>query len=227
MYGRLFFILNLCSVVLGWYSCPFNDGLFNKTIENNVTIESECMYLTSPLEWNGFNPNTFDGLYFNSTKSIPLTDLHMRRLFLSNLPPRNTSMVKHIINYWLLDGSGGSQFLMESFGISMLKQIILNNYHEVYYQSNPIMYLFQYRGAGLSKPSIHCHTARTWIDCARELIQTTGSGSVNESLRIIHSISNQNIAQDLQYQIQYSINQSDLICPTSTYIYGLSQGMRE
>lgn len=228
MYERLVFILNLCSVVLGWYSCPFNDGSFSKTIENNVTIESECIFLTSPLEWNEFNPNTFDGLYFNSTKSISLTDLHMRRLFLSNLPPRNTSTVKHIINYWLVNGGGGSQFLMEAFGISMLKQIIWNNYHKIYDQSNPIMYLFQYRGAGLSKPSIHCHTATTWIDCARELIQTTVPESVNESLRIIHSISNQNIAQDLQYQIQYSINQSNLICPTtSTYIYGLSQGMRK
>ncbi|CAF3625481.1 unnamed protein product [Rotaria sp. Silwood1] len=182
------------------------------------------MYLTSPLEWNQFNPNTFDGLYYNSTKSIPVTDLHMKRLFLSNLPPRNTSPVKHIINYWLLNGGGGSQIVMESFGISMLQQIISNNYHEKYHQTNPIIYLFQYRGAGLSKPSIHCHTATTWVDCAQELIQTTVPTSVNESLRIIHAMSNQNIAQDLQYQIQYSINQSQLISPTSTYIYGLSQG---
>ncbi|CAF4093486.1 unnamed protein product, partial [Rotaria magnacalcarata] len=191
---------------------------------DKVIIQAECMYLTSPLEWDESNPNTFDGLYYNSTKSIPLTDLHMKRLFLLNLPPRNTSTVKHIINYWLLDGAGGSQFLMESFGISMLKQIILNYYHEKYHQTHPIMYLFQYRGAGLSKPSIHCHTATTWIDCAQELIQTTRPTSVNESLRIIHAMSNQNIAQDLQYQIQYSANQSQTICPTSTYIYGLSQG---
>ncbi|CAF0979076.1 unnamed protein product [Adineta steineri] len=148
----------------------------------------------------------------------------MKRLFISNLPPRNTSTVKHIINYWLVNGAGGSQSLMESFGISMLKQIILNHYHEKYHETNPIMYLFQYRGAGLSIPSVHCHTATTWIDCARELIQTTVPTSVNESLRIIHAISNQNIAQDLQYQIQYSMNQSESICSTSTYIYGLSQG---
>ncbi|CAF0744117.1 unnamed protein product [Adineta steineri] len=148
----------------------------------------------------------------------------MKRLFISNLPPRNTSTVKHIINYWLVNGAGGSQSLMESFGISMLKQIILNHYHEKYHQTNPIMYLFQYRGAGLSIPSVHCHTATTWIDCAQELIQTTVPTSVNESLRIIHAISNQNIAQDLQYQIQYSMNQSQSICSTSTYIYGLSQG---
>jgi hypothetical protein len=225
MYERLFFILNLCSITLAWYSCPFNDGSFNKTIADNVIIQAECMYLTSPLEWDQFNPNTFDGLYYNSTKLIPLTDLHMKRLFLSNLPPQNTSTVKHIINYWLLNGAGGSQFLMESFGISMLKQISLNHYHEKYHQTNPIMYLFQYRGAGVSKPSIHCHTATTWIDCARELIQTTVPTSVNESLRIIHAMSNQNIAQDLQYQIQYSINQSQSICSTSTYIYGLSQGI--
>ncbi|CAF4040550.1 unnamed protein product [Adineta steineri] len=220
----LFFILNLCSITLAWHSCPFNDGSFDQTIADNVIIQAECSYITSPLEWNQFNPNTFDGLYYNSTKTIPLTDLHMKRLFISNLPPRNTSTVKHIINYWLVNGAGGSQSLMESFGISMLKQIILNHYHEKYHQTNPIMYLFQYRGAGLSIPSVHCHTATTWIDCAQELIQTTVPTSVNESLRIIHAISNQNIAQDLQYQIQYSMNQSESMCSTSTYIYGLSQG---
>ncbi|CAF5114768.1 unnamed protein product [Rotaria sp. Silwood1] len=218
---QIFFILNLCSITLAWYSCPFNDGSFNKTIENNMIIQAECMYLTSPLEWNEFNPNTFDGFYYNSTKSIPLTDLHMKRLFLSNFPPRNISNVKHIINYWLLNGGGGSQYGMETFGISMLKQIIQNKYHQTYPQTHPIMYLFQYRGAGLSKPSIHCYTATTWIDCAKELIQTTVPTSVNESLKIINAMTNQNIAQDLQYQIQYSINQSQSI---STYIYGLSQG---
>ncbi|CAF4648092.1 unnamed protein product, partial [Rotaria socialis] len=138
MFKRVLFILNLCSITLSWYSCPFNDGSFNKTIVDKVIIQAECTYLTSPLEWGEFNPNTFDGLYYNSTKSISLTDLHMKRLFLLNLPPRNTSTVKHIINYWLLDGAGGSQFLMESFGISMLKQIILNHYHEKYHQAHPI-----------------------------------------------------------------------------------------
>jgi hypothetical protein len=151
-------------------------------------------------------------------------DLHMKRLFLSNLPPRNISTVKHIINYWLVNSGGGNQFGMETFGVSTLKQIILNRYHQKYPQTHPIMYLFQYRGVGLSKPSIHCHTATTWIDWAKELIQTTVPTSINESLRIIHAMSNQNIAQDLQYQIQYSINQSQSISPTSTYIYGLSQG---
>ncbi|CAF3035306.1 unnamed protein product [Rotaria sp. Silwood2] len=190
-----------------------------------MTIQAECMCLTSPLEWNEFNPNTFDGFYYNSTKSIPVTDLHMKRLFLSNFPPRNTSTIKHIINYWLSNGGGGSQYGMETFGISMLKQIVKNNYHQTYPQTHPIMYLFQYRGAGLSKPSIHCYTATTWIDCAKELIQTTVPTSVNESLRIINAMTNQNIAQDLQYQIQYSINESQSISPTSTYIYGLSQGI--
>ncbi|CAF1643638.1 unnamed protein product [Rotaria sp. Silwood1] len=189
-----------------------------------MTIQAECMYLTSPLEWNEFNPNTFDGFYYNSTKSIPLTDLHMKRLFLSDFPPQNTSIVKHIISYWLVNGGGGSQYGMEQFGVSMLKQIILNKYHQTYPQTHPIMYLFQYRGAGLSKPSIHCYTSRTWIDCAKELIQTTVPTSVNESLKIINAMTNQNIAQDLQYQIQYSINQSQSISPTSTYIYALSQG---
>ncbi|CAF0941874.1 unnamed protein product [Rotaria sordida] len=189
-----------------------------------MTIQAECMYLTSPLEWNEFNPNNFDGFYYNSTKSIPLTDLHMKRLFFSDFPPRNTSTIKHIINYWLLNGGGGSQYGMETFGVSMLKQIILNKYHQTYSQTHPIMYLFQYRGAGLSEPSIHCYTATTWIDCAKELIQTTVPTSVNESLKIINAMTNQNIAQDLQYQVQYSINQSQPISPTSTYIYGLSQG---
>ncbi|CAF4666782.1 unnamed protein product, partial [Rotaria sp. Silwood2] len=36
-------------------------------------------------------------------------------------------------------------------------------------------------------------------------------------------MTNQNSAQDLQYQIQYSINESQPISPISTYIYGLSQ----
>ncbi|CAF1523148.1 unnamed protein product, partial [Adineta steineri] len=70
------------------------------------------------------------------------------------------------------------------------------------------MYLFQYRGAGLSKPSIHCHTATTWTGCAEELINTTVPLSPEQSLKIIHAMSNQNIAQDLQYQIQFAINQS-------------------
>ncbi|CAF3890678.1 unnamed protein product, partial [Rotaria sp. Silwood1] len=48
-------------------------------------MKAECMYLTSPLEWNQFNPNIFNGQYYNSTKQIPLTDLHMKRLFLSSL----------------------------------------------------------------------------------------------------------------------------------------------
>ncbi|CAF1976453.1 unnamed protein product [Rotaria magnacalcarata] len=221
---QLVFLLNLFSVALSWYSCPFNDGSLNKTIQNNITIQAECMYFTSPLEWNEFNPNTFDGLYYNSTKTISLTDLHMKRLYFSDLPPRNTSTIKHIINYWLLNGGGGSQYGMETFGVSMLKQIIQNKYHQTYPQTHPIIYLFQYRGAGLSKPSIHCYTAKTWIECARELIQTTVPSSVNDSLKIINAMTNQNIAQDLQYQIQYSINQSQSISPTSTYIYGLSQG---
>ncbi|CAF4486917.1 unnamed protein product [Rotaria sp. Silwood2] len=193
-------MLNLCSITLAWYLCPFNDGSFNKTIENNVTIQAECMYLTSPLKWNEFNPNTFDGFYYNLTKSIPLTDLHMKRLFFSNFPPRNASTVKHIINSWLVNGGGGSQYGMETFGVSI--------------------------GAGLSKPSIHCYTATTWIDCARELIQTTVTTSVNEALAIINAMTNQNIAQDLQYQVQYAINQSQPISPISTYIYGLSQGIK-
>ncbi|CAF4666801.1 unnamed protein product [Rotaria sp. Silwood2] len=112
-----------------------------------MTIQAECMCLTSPLEWNEFNPNTFDGFYYKSTKFILVTDLHMKRLFLSNLPPRNTSTVKHIINYWLSNGGGGGccQYGMETFGISMLKQIVKNNYHQTYPQTHPIMYLFQYR----------------------------------------------------------------------------------
>ncbi|CAM4908496.1 unnamed protein product [Rotaria socialis] len=124
------------------------------------------------------------------------------------------------------DGGGGSQYGMEPFGVSMLKQIIQNKYHQTYSQTHPIVYLFQYRGAGLSKPSIHCYTAKTWIECARELIQATVPSSVNDSLKIIHAMTNQNIAQDLQYQIQYAINQSQSIYPTSTYIYGFSQGTK-
>ncbi|CAF3723365.1 unnamed protein product [Rotaria socialis] len=161
---QLVFLLNLFSVALSWYSCPFNDGSLNKTIQNNITIQAECMYLTSPLEWNEFNPNTFDGLYYNSTKTISLTDLHMKRLYFSDLPPRNTSTIKHIINYWLLNGGGGSQYGMETFGVSMLKQIIQNKYHQTYPQTHPIVYLFQYRGAGttiiqyyLSIQSINSH----------------------------------------------------------------------
>ena len=72
---------------MGWYPCPFNDGSFNKTLPENITIQAECMYLTSPLEWDQFNPNTFDGVYYNETKKISLTDLHMKRLFFSQLPP--------------------------------------------------------------------------------------------------------------------------------------------
>ncbi|CAF5108266.1 unnamed protein product, partial [Rotaria sp. Silwood1] len=79
-------------------------------------------------------------------------------------------------------------------------------------------------GAGMSKPSIHCYTATNWTDCAKELIDTTVPHSPNQSLSIIHAMTNANIAQDLQYQIQYSINQSQPTIPTSTYIYGLSQG---
>ncbi|CAF5114834.1 unnamed protein product, partial [Rotaria sp. Silwood1] len=76
-------------------------------------MKAECMYLTSPLEWNQFNPNIFNGQYYNSTKQIPLTDLHMKRLFLSSLPPENDSSTKHIINYWLINGGdGGSQLAM-------------------------------------------------------------------------------------------------------------------
>ncbi|CAF1217893.1 unnamed protein product [Adineta steineri] len=95
----------------------------------------------------------------------------------------------------------------------------------IYPNTYPVMYLFQYRGAGLSKPSIHCHTATTWTGCAEELINTTVPLSPEQSLKIIHAMSNQNIAQDLQYQIQFTINQSQPISQqTSTYIYGLSQG---
>ncbi|CAF1465686.1 unnamed protein product [Adineta ricciae] len=225
MNAQLLLILNLCSITLGWYSCPFNDGTFLKPLSENLTIKAECMYLTSPLEWNQFNPNTFDGEYYNSTRQIPLTDLHMKRLLLSSFSSiQNNSSRKHIINYWLINGGGGSQYGMETFGISMLEEIVLNNYDKIYSNTHPIMYLFQYRGAGLSKPSIHCYRATTWTDCAQELIETTIPSSRNESFMIIHAMTNANIAQDLQYQIQYSINQSESICRTSTYIYGLSQG---
>jgi len=209
---------------MGWYRCPFNDKSLNKTVWDNVIIQAECMYLTSPLEWNQFNPNTFDGLYYNSTKQIPLTNLHLKRLFFSELSPSRNSSMKHTINYWLVNGGGGSQYVMEAFGISMLKQIVLNNYHKTYPETYPIMYLFQYRGAGMSQPSIHCYNATNWIDCAKELIETTVPSSKNQSLAIIHAITGQNIAQDLQYQIQYSINQSQPSSQVSTYIYGLSQG---
>ncbi len=225
MHRLLIFMLNLCSIVMGWYSCSLNDGSLNKTVSNDVTIQAECMYLTSPLEWDQFNPNTFDGIYYNETKKIPLTDLHLKRLFFSQLPPPKNSSIKHTINYWLVNGGGGSQYGMESFGISMLQQIVLNKYHTIYPQTHPIMYLFQYRGAGMSKPSIHCHTATTWTGCAEELIRTTVPSSRTQSLEIIHAISNQNIAQDLQYQIQYVLNQSQPTSQTSTYVYGLSQGM--
>ncbi|CAF1224262.1 unnamed protein product [Rotaria sp. Silwood1] len=211
-------------MTIGWYPCSFNDGSFIKTILENLTMKAECMYLTSPLEWNQFNPNTFDGEYYNSTKQIPLTDLHMKRLFLSSLPPGNDSSTTHIINYWLINGGGGSQFAMEKFGVSMLEEIVLNNYHKIYSNTRPIMYLFQHRGAGMSKPSIHCYTATSWTDCAKELIETTVPSSPNQSLNIINAMTNANIAQDLQYQIQYSINQSQPTTLTSTYIYGLSQG---
>jgi len=224
MIQLLLLILNLFPIVIGWYPCPFNDGSFNKTISDNIIIQAECMYLTSPLEWNQFNPNTFDGVYYNKTKTIPLTDLHLKRLFFSQLPPPRNSSVNHTINYWLVNGGGGSQYGMEFFGISMLKQIVLNKYHMIYPETHPIMYLFQYRGAGLSKPSIHCYTATTWTGCAEELIKTTVPSSRTESLEIINAITNQNIAQDLQYQIQYALNQSQPTSQTSTYIYGLSQG---
>lgn len=220
----LLLILNVSSIVMGWESCPFFDGSSYKTIGNNVTIQAECMYLTSPLEWGEFNPNTFDGAYYNQTKTIPLTDLHLKRVFFSQLPPPKNASVKHTINYWLVNGGGGAQAGMESFGISMLRQISSNKYHTIYPQTHPIMYLFQYRGAGLSKPSIHCHTATTWTDCAEELINTTVPSSRTESLKIIHAMSNQNTAQDLQYQIQYAINQSHSSSQISTYVYGLSQG---
>ena len=210
---------------MGWYSCPFNDGSFNKTVSEEIIIQAECMYLSSPLEWDQYNPNTFDATYYNVTKAIPLTQLHMKRLFFSQMPPLKNSSTKHIINYWLVNGGGGSQAGMESFGISMLTQIVMNGYHMSYPETHPIMYLFQYRGAGMSNPSIHCHTATNWIDCATELIQTTVPSSPTESLKIIHAITNQNIAQDLQYQIQYAINQSRPVTQTSTYVYGLSQGM--
>ena len=209
---------------MGWYSCPFNDGSFNKNISDNIIIQAECMYLTSPLEWDQFNPNTFDSVYYNKTKEILLTDLHLKRLFFSELPPPGNSSTKHTINYWLVNGGGGSQSGMESFGISMLKQILMNKYHSIYLNTHPIMYLFQYRGAGLSKPSIHCHTATSWTGCAKELIETTVPSSPTESLKIINAVTNQNIAQDLQYQIQYALNQSQPTAQTSTYIYGLSQG---
>ncbi|CAF1374815.1 unnamed protein product [Rotaria sordida] len=210
-------------MTIAWYPCSFNDGSFIKTISENLTMRVECIYLTSPLEWDQFNPNTFDGPYYNSTKQIPLTDLHIKRLFLSNLPPGNDSSTKHIINYWLVNGGGGSQYAMEKFGVSMLEEIVLNNYHKIYSNTHPIMYLFQYRGAGMSKPSIHCYTATNWIDCAKELIATTVPSSTDQSLRIINAMTNANIAQALQYQIQYSINQSQPTTSISTYIYGLSQ----
>lgn len=224
MNQRLIFIFNLFSIVTSWYSCPFNDGSFNQTIFDDIIIQAECMYLTSPLEWDQFNPNTFDGVYYNETKKIPLTDLRLKRLFFVQLPPWRNSSNRHTINYWLVNGGGGSQYGMEPFGISMLKKIVLNRYHVLYHQTQPIMYLFQYRGAGMSKPSIHCHTARSWSACAEELIRTTVPSSPAQSLKIIHAISNQNIAQDLQYQIQYALNQSLPTSQTSTYIYGLSQG---
>jgi hypothetical protein len=224
MNRRLLLLFNLCSLVTSWYRCPFNDGQLKMTLSDNVTIESECMYLTSPLEWNQFNPNTFNGSYYNSSREILLTDLHLKRLFLSSLPPSRNSSVKHTINYWLVNGGGGSQSGMEIFGVSMLKQVVLNNYHQIYSETHPIMYLFQYRGAGMSQPSIHCHSASNWIDCATELIETTVPESRNQSLTIINAMTNQNIAQDLQYQIAYALNQSQPTSQTSTFIYGLSQG---
>ncbi|CAF5228965.1 unnamed protein product, partial [Rotaria magnacalcarata] len=90
---QLIFFLNLLPFAVAWYLCPFNDGSLKKTIQNDITIQAECMYLTSPLEWNKFNPNTFDGLHYNSTKTISLTDLHIKRLYFSDLPPQNTSNV--------------------------------------------------------------------------------------------------------------------------------------
>ncbi len=155
---------------MSWYPCTLNSGSFSEIVSENVIIQAECMYLTSLLEWNQFNPNTFNGTHYNETKEIQLTDLHMKRLFLSTLSPWNISTIRHIINYWLVPGGGGSQNVMEPVGISMLKHIVSNNYHRIYFQTYPVMYLFQYRGAGLSKPSLHCHTATNWIDCAKELI---------------------------------------------------------
>jgi hypothetical protein len=203
----LLLILSLCSIVMGWYPCPFNDGSFNKTLPENIIIQAECMYLTSPLEWDQFNPNTFDGIYYNETKKIPLTDLHMKRLFFSQLPPSKNSSVNHTINYWLLNGGGGSQYALEPFGISMLRQIVLNRYHVIYPQTHPIMYLFQYRGAGMSKPSIHCHTATSWTDCAEELIQTTVPSLLQclfktspKIYNIKFNIRSINLSQHLQHQ---------------------------
>jgi hypothetical protein len=224
MNQQVLLLLSWCTIVIGWYPCPFNDKSFNKTLPEGMVIQAECTYLTSPLEWDQFDPNTFDGAYYNRTKTISITDQHIKRLFFSQLPPRTNSSVKHIINYWLVNGGGGSQYGMEVFGISMLRQIALNKYHVMYPETHPVMYLFQYRGAGLSKPSIHCHTATTWTSCASELIATTVPLSRIESLKIIHAMSNQNIAQDLQYQIQYAINESLSTSQTSTYVYGLSQG---
>ncbi|CAF1602493.1 unnamed protein product [Adineta ricciae] len=224
MQEHLLLLLNLCSLALAWYACPFTDNSLNKTISGNVTIQAECTFLTSPLEWKGFNPNTFDGAFYNRTRTIPVMNIHVKRLFFSKLSPQGNSSGKHFINYWLLNGGGGSQVGMESFGISMLKQISMNNYHLTYPNTYPIMYLFQYRGAGMSTPSIHCHTARTWPDCATELINTTVPSSRDESLRVINAMSNQHIAQDLQYQVQYAMNETQSTAETSTYIYGLSQG---
>ena len=219
------FFLSLCQIALAWYSCPLNvpsSGI----LPGHVNIVAECMYLTSPLTWDKFNPNTFNGTHYNQTKEIPVMQLHLKRLFLSNTSLTNKLAIeKHIIHYWLVNGGGGSQYGMESFGISTLKQIVNNQYHKIYPGVFPIMYLFQYRGAGRSQPSIHCYTAENWIDCARELINTTHP-SRNTSLQIIHAMSNQHIAQDLQYQIQFAINESQSIARTSTYIYGLSQGIR-
>ena len=224
---RLVSFAILCFIIsntAAWYPCPFNDGNFTKVVAENVIIRAECTYLTSPLEWDDWNPNTFDGSFYNRTHSIPVVNLHLKRFFFTDLPLKNTSNPAHIINYWLVNGGGGSQYGMEAFGVSTMREIARNNFQKMYSQSIPIVYLFQYRGAGLSQPSIHCYTAKTWIECARELIETTVPGSVNESLRIIHAMSNQNIAQDLQYQIQYALNESQPLAPTSTYIYGLSQG---
>ena len=220
----VFCFLHLCHVALAWYRCPLNTP-DHGNLPDRMRIVAECMYLTSPLEWRNLDPTKFDGSQYNQTNEIATMQLHMKRLFLSDASSTaNRSTPKHIINYWLVNGGGGSQVGMESFGISTLKQIVANQYHRIYPETVPVMYLFQYRGAGLSQPSIHCYTATNWIECAKELINTTHL-SRNQSLRIIHAMSNQHIAQDLQYQVQYSINESQATASTSTYIYGLSQGI--
>lgn len=223
IYSAVFLLFSFVLNGRAWSLCSFNDGSLVKTLDDDVSLQTECMFLTGPLEWNDLNPNTFDGPHYNRTGKIPLVSLPLKRIFISNRSIENTD---HVINYWLLNGGGGSQYGMESFGISMFREILRNNYHKLFSKSYPMIYLYQYRGGGLSKPSIHCYTAMTWVDCARELIETTVPASMNDSLRIIHAMSNENIAQDLQYQIQYVYNETESsFDKTYTYIYGLSQGL--